>query len=164
MKPLSLVLAMLAAGIIRPGPTLPSPQPRPADATTNEVLDAERARTTALEHSDAAALDKILADDLTYVHASGKVDTKASFLQAIRSGDLHYISWQAKKLNVRVIENSAVLDGEYLVRVTDRRVKPHPFDVNIFILAVYARRGGRWQQIAWQSTRDVSLSPLPKNP
>jgi hypothetical protein len=164
MKPLSIAIVLLTAGVSLGVPTLLPTEARPADSTANDVLDAERARTAALEHSDIATLDRILADDLTYVHASGKVDTKASFLQAIRSGDLHYISWQAKKLNVRVIENSAVLDGEYLVRVTDRRVKPDPFDVNIFILSVYARRGGRWQQIAWQSTRDVALSPLPTNP
>ena len=131
----------------------------PPDSATNEVLAAENARTTALVHDDLATLEKILGDDLSYVHASGKTDTKASLLEAIRSGQVHYMSWTAKRLNARVIGDSAVIEGEYLVRVTDRRVKPDPFDVNIFILAVYARRAGRWQQIAWQSTRDVALSP-----
>jgi hypothetical protein len=46
------------------------------------VLAAEKARTTALVQGDIATLEKLLADDLTYVHASGKVDTKASFLRA----------------------------------------------------------------------------------
>jgi hypothetical protein len=31
-----------------------------------------------------------MADDVTYIHASGKVDTKKSYLEAIRSGQLHY--------------------------------------------------------------------------
>jgi hypothetical protein len=158
MRSLLLVVLLLAAGVAL---GVPASQPRRVDSTTNDVLMAEHARTTALEAGDLVALDKILGEDLTYVHASGKVDTKVSLLQAIRSGEIHYISWQSRKLNVRVIGDSAVLDGEYAVRVTDRRVKPDPFDINIFILAVYARRSGRWQQIAWQSTRDVALSPLP---
>jgi hypothetical protein len=158
MRPWLEVVVFLAAGVTL---GVPASQPRRVDSTTNDVLTAEHARATALEADDLVALDKILGEDLTYVHASGKVDTKASLLQAIRSGEVHYISWQAKKLNVRVIGDSAVLDGEYAVRVTDRRVKSDPFDINIFILAVYARRNGRWQQIAWQSTRDVALSPLP---
>ena len=133
-----------------------------ADAARDEVLATERARTAALDSDDLGTLDKLLADDLTYVHASGKVDTKHTLLDAIHSGQVHYISWTAKRLSARVIGDTAVLDGEYLVRVTDRRVKPDPFDVNIFILAVYARRDGRWQQIAWQSTRDVVLSPPEK--
>jgi hypothetical protein len=62
---------------------------------------------------------------------------------------------------VRPVGDTAVLDGEYLVRVTDCRVQPDPFDVNIFILSVYAKRDGHWQQIVWQSTRDLALSPLP---
>ncbi len=32
-------------------------------------------------------------------------------------------------------------------------------NINIFILTIYARRDGRWQQIAWQSTRDTATSP-----
>jgi ketosteroid isomerase-like protein len=132
-------------------------------ATSNaakEVLAIEQARTEALDHSDVAALDRIMADDVTYIHASGKVDTKQSYLEAIRSSQLHYISWQPKDLHVRVIgDTAAVIDGEYAVRVTDSRVQPTPFDINIFILTVYALRNGHWQQIAWQSTRDVATSP-----
>jgi ketosteroid isomerase-like protein len=153
-----LVLVFAVAGTLA-APAVTAARP---DSATNEVLAAERARTTALDNNDLPALEKILADDLTYVHASGKVDTKASLLDALRSGQVRYISWTASRLNARVNGDTAVLDGEYHVRVTDRRVKPDPFDVNIFILAVYARRNGHWQQIAWQSTRDVSLSPPEK--
>lgn len=118
-------------------------------------------RTAALDRGDVAALEYILGDDLTYVHASGKIDTKQSMLEAIGTGQIHYISWQAKSMHVRLTGDAAVLNGEYPVRVTDRRVQPDPFEVNIFILSVYAKRDGHWQQIAWQPTRDVALSPLP---
>src|SRR5580658_5751090 len=83
-----------------------------------QVLETEHARTTALE--------RIMADDVTYIHASGKVDTKKSYLDAIRSGQLHYISWRPRSLHVRVLGNCAVIDGEYAVRVTDSRVQPAP--------------------------------------
>jgi Domain of unknown function (DUF4440) len=125
-----------------------------------QVMAAEEARVAALDRSDVTALESILGDDLTYVHASGKVDTKASFLAAIRSGQLHYISWRSKGLHVRAQGDMAVIDGEYWVHVIDSRMQRDPFNVNIFVLTVYARRDGRWQQIAWQSTRDVALSPL----
>jgi hypothetical protein len=123
---------------------------------------AEASRVEALERSDTAALDRILDDNLTYVHASGKVDTKASFLAAIRSGELHYISWKLMQQEARVVEGSsdaAVLNGEYAVRVKDTRVRPDIFDVDIFFLTVYEKRGGLWRQIAWESTRDVAKTP-----
>ena len=136
----------------------------PARSQTGDVatgvMAAEEARTTAMDHSDVAALERIMADDITYIHASGKVDTKKSYLDAIRSGQLHYISWTPINLQVRLVGNDgAAISGEYAVRVTDSRVQPNPFDINIFILTVYARRDGRWQQIAWQSTRDTATSP-----
>lgn len=136
-----------------------SPSSSDTSQAAKEVMATEEARVTALEHSDVAALDRIMADDVTYIHASGKVDTKKSYLEAIRSGQLHYISWQPKGLHVRMLGNDgAIIDGEYAVRVTDSRVQSTPFDINIFILNAYARRDGRWQQIAWQSTRDVATS------
>jgi Domain of unknown function (DUF4440) len=127
--------------------------PQPAAA----VKAAEEARVAALDRSDVAALDHLLAPDLTYVHASGKVDTKVSFLEAIRSGQLRYISWQPTRFNVRVEGNTAVLNGEYAIYVQDKRVQPEPFRVTVFFLTVYALRDGRWQQIAWQTTRDVTI-------
>jgi len=125
-------------------------------STSAEVLEVEKSRTIALAHSDLAALDKLLADDLTYVHATGKVDNKASFLDAIRSGDLRYLSWDAKELHARMMGDTAVLTGAYHVRAVDQRVQGEPLDVNVIILSVYAKRGGHWQQIAWQSTNEQS--------
>lgn len=137
-----------------------TPSPSETSEAAKQVMATEEARVTALEHSDVAALGRIMADDVIYIHASGKVDTKKSYLEAIRSGQLHYISWQPKGLHVRMLGgDGAVIDGEYAVRVKDSRVQSAPFDINIFILTAYARRDGRWQQIAWQSTRDVATSP-----
>ena len=133
-----------------------------ADSAEAEVRAAETARTTALLHGDLPALEKLMADDLTYVHASGKRDTKASYLDAIRSGQLRYISWQLQKLNVRVAGETAVLDGIYLVRANDFRVQREPIDIKVFFLTVYARRDGRWQQIAWQTTKVPPTSDGPK--
>jgi ketosteroid isomerase-like protein len=132
-----------------------TPVPSLTGDAVKQVIAAEQARTAALEHSDVDTLERIMADDVTYVHASGKTDTKKSYLDAIRSGQLRYISWRAKNLHVRLLGSGAVIDGEYAVKVTDSRVQPTPFDINIFILTVYQQRNGRWQQIAWQSTRDV---------
>jgi hypothetical protein len=149
LLPLVLVASLVQADA--------QPSHSPATETAQQVLAAERARTTALEHSDIAALERIMADDVTYIHASGKVDTKKSYLDAIRSGQLRYISWRPVDLHVRLLGNSAVINGEYAVKVKDIRAQPNPFDINIFILTVYERRNGQWQQIAWQSTRDTGL-------
>jgi hypothetical protein len=148
---LTLVLLASTAGA--------APAPLGSGDIEKQVMAAEQARTVALEHSDVAALQRIMADDVTYIHASGKVDNKQSYLEAIRSGQLHYISWRPMRLHVRALGTGAVIDGEYAVKVLDSRMQATPFDINIFILTVYEQRNGQWQQIAWQSTRDVATSP-----
>jgi hypothetical protein len=132
----------------------------PAGGAAHQVMGVEASRVEALERSDVAALDRILDDKLSYVHASGKVDTKASFLDAVRSGELHYISWKLMNIDTSLQGDTAVLHGEYAVRVKDARVQPAPFDVDVFFLTVYVRSGGNWRQIAWESTRDVAKTPL----
>jgi len=124
-----------------------------------DVMRTEEARVAALVRGDLLALGRKLSHVVRYVHASGMLDTKASFLAAIRSGKLHYIHWQPKGLHVRVLGDSAVVEGAYAVQVSDTRMQPDPFNVNILVLSVYARRDERWQQIAWQSTRDTGAQP-----
>src|SRR5580658_6431701 len=98
-------------------------------AEVTDVLTAEQTRVAALDAQDVPTVEKIMADDETYVHASGKVDTKTSFLAAIRSGQLHYVSWTPKSMQVRTLgKDAAVINGEYAVRVSDTRVQPQPFD------------------------------------
>lgn len=126
-----------------------------SDSTRNEVTAAEKARAAAFVNHDVATLDKLLRDDLTYIHASGRVDDKKSLLAAIRSDELHYISWTPKQVNIRVSGATAVVDGEYAVKVINRKASPDILDLNIFFLTVYVRSGSGWQQIAWQSTKDV---------
>jgi len=153
MKILCIVFAVVLAAA-----KLPAVATTASDILVQQVLAVERERVDALDRSDVAALDRIMSNDVTYVHASGRIDSKESYLGAIRSGQLHYISWKAADLRVRVAGDAAILTGRYAVRVSDTRVQPQPFDVDILVLSVYARRDGRWRQIAWQSTRVTPAS------
>ncbi len=153
------VLALLLALTFSAGSVLAASPASAGDKSSNEVIAAEKARAAALVQGNIAALERIMAEDETYVHASGKTDTRTSYLAALRSGQLRYLSFVPVKLHARVLGNTAVLDGEYSVRAIDLRVQPAPLELNIFFLSVYARRDGRWQQIAWQSTRDVATKP-----
>jgi hypothetical protein len=124
-----------------------------------EVLTAEHKRTTALVQHDVTTLARLLRNDLTYVHSSGRIDNKKSLIEAIRSDELHYISWTSKEMHVRMLRNTAVLDGEYAVKVINRKASPETLDINVFFLTVYVRTAGRWQQMAWQTTTDMRPNP-----
>jgi hypothetical protein len=51
-----------------------------------EILALEEKRFAAMVSGDLGALDALLHQDLVYTHSSAVVDTKASYLEAIRTG------------------------------------------------------------------------------
>jgi ketosteroid isomerase-like protein len=120
-----------------------------AAALEREVLEADGRRVQALLSNDLAALEDLLADDLTYVHSNGNLDTKDTYIGALRSGATRYLSMVMSGLSVRTDGNTAVVAGSFEARVQTRNgeVNPKPR-----VLIVYVKRDGRWQMLAWQST------------
>jgi hypothetical protein len=62
------------------------------DSVHTEVYAAEERRTRAMVDGDVAALAELIDDDCRYVHSSGAVDNKASYLEKLQSGAFGY-SW-----------------------------------------------------------------------
>jgi hypothetical protein len=120
-----------------------------AAVVEREVLETDARRVQALLSSDFAVLEDLLADDLTYVHSNGNLDTKDTYIGALRSGATRYLSMVMSGLRVRANENTAVVTGTFEARVQTRggEVNPKPR-----VLMVYVKRDGRWQMLAWQST------------
>jgi hypothetical protein len=85
VKKLQLLLTLALGATIGQA----APVPLTSD-DAKQVLAREQARTVALEHSDVAALERIMADDVTYINASGKVDTKNSYHRLSRSRSLGF--------------------------------------------------------------------------
>jgi hypothetical protein len=115
-----------------------------------EVLAADGERVRALLANDLPALEALLGDDLAYVHSNGMLDTKASYIGSLRSGNSRYLTMDMSDVSVRALgENVAVINAKFdaRVRVRGGEVNPKPR-----VLIVYSRREGRWQMVAWQST------------
>ncbi len=124
---------------------------RTESKTREEIRQLEARRLRAMIDADTAALDSILGDDLTYTHSNGAVDTKASFLAALKSGKLKYESVSTDG-EVRVQGDTAVVTGRGAMKV---RAGDRELDMAVRFTDVYAKRDGRWQMMAWQSTRIV---------
>ena len=118
-----------------------------------EIMQAESERVRAAIARDTAALDRLLSDDLTYAHSSGSVDTKAQFVESIRTGALQYISMEHSELAARVYGNTALLTGRSSMQVKSPRSGGEAQRFDIRFLTVYVKGGGRWRQVAWQSAR-----------
>jgi ketosteroid isomerase-like protein len=115
-----------------------------------DVLRADDRRFEAMRKEDWAALDAALADELTYVHSTARLETKAEHIANLRAGKPHYRGIAPRDRRARVRGDVGIVNGVSDMHV-ERDGKENRFTVRY--LAVYAKTGADWRMIAWQSTR-----------
>lgn len=120
------------------------------------VLDIERAWSQSVVSGDTATLERVLGDELSYGHASGAIDTKASYIGRIKSGAQKYVSFAydaGQPPAPRIYGDTATLVASAMVTsLTDGK----PNTKHLRFLHVFVKHGGQWQLVAHQS---VELHP-----
>ena len=119
-------------------------------AAEADVLRADENRFEAMRKEDWNALDMALADDLTYVHSTARLESKAEHIGNLRAGKPHYRGIAPRERTARVHGDLGIVNGVSEMHV-ERDGKEQRFTVRY--LAVYAKTQGMWRMIAWQSTR-----------
>ena len=132
----------------RPGQQPPAPAVPPA-SVEEEVRAVNERRFAAMVKEDFAELDRLLADDLTYIHSSGVVETKKQSIASISAKVLRYVSIQSSDVRVRVYGDTAVLTGRAAMSVV---AQGRDLNLQNLFTAVYVRQGGEWKLTVWQST------------
>ncbi len=126
-----------------------------------EVTQLTDQYIAALKGKDAAALERIWADDLTFITLRGDVQTKAQRLADIQSGANRFDSLESTDRTVKVYGDTAVmtslttLKGQYGGQEASGRFR---------VMNVFVRRGGRWQIVALQMTPIATAAPAEKKP
>jgi len=106
-------------------------------------LDNERIQ--AQIHADAAALERIYADDFIGVGPSGTVRTKPQVISDFTSGDLRFQSITTDDVQVRVYGKAAVETGRSTMDGQDKG-KTVPRDTRF--TRVWIKQQGRWRLVA----------------
>lgn len=143
MKTLMMVGALLLGGAT-------GLQAQPGQADADAVKAAELRRFEVTTGKDYTTLATLLGDDLVYTHSSAAVDSKASFLESLTSGRVTYKAIKPTDLQVRVFGDLAIIHGVAAMNVD---ANGQAIVNTLRFTDVWARRDGRWQMIAWQSTR-----------
>ena len=136
---LGMLLALLAVPAVQ------------ASEDAEAVLKAQDQRWALTAGGDLDELEAMLTDDMTYTHSSAAVDTKASFLDSLRSGRVRYLSIEPEgERSVRVYGDAAVVQGvaHVLVKVPDRDI-----DVRLRFTELFVKQDGAWKMALWHSTR-----------
>jgi ketosteroid isomerase-like protein len=111
------------------------------------VREASESWRQAIIKQEEAALQRVLADDLSYSHASGKTQNKAEYIAAVTKGPANFESFTESDTKIRVYGKAAVLTGYVDVKTVGRD------SYRVRTLEVYVENNGRWQLAAKQSAR-----------
>ncbi len=118
-----------------------------------DIRGIEQQRFEAMTKRDVHALDHLLSADLVYTHGTGWRQNKTEFLASIRSGEILYHSITSEGFKVNFYGSTAVVTGKVLIKANN---KGQEMTVPLLYLEVFAKQDGRWQLVAWESTRQPS--------
>lgn len=121
-----------------------------ASAADDDVRAAEKSWSAALVSRDAAALEKIYTPQLIYAHSTGKVETKAQYMERLKGGKQRYDSVTFESTQIVRYGESAV--SHSIARMTGRN-DSGPFDDHLMIIHMWVKQGGAWRLAAHQTTK-----------
>lgn len=121
-----------------------------ASAEPAVAAAAERLRLAMVDPTPAA-LGALVADDLSYGHSSGKVDTKASFIGDLVDRKSDFVSITITDQTIKVVDGRTAIVRHTLAADTNDSGKPGK--VALKILGIWQKQGGEWKMLARQAVR-----------
>ena len=119
----------------------------PKEDAKKAVLAAEQAYVDAMIKHDKAVLEKLLADDLVYIHSSSKSESKADVIQVIASGSTTYESIEFRDTTVRQYGDVVITNHKATIKTKQTGV------ANLLVTHVWAKNKGGWQFVSRQASR-----------
>jgi ketosteroid isomerase-like protein len=126
-------------------------------AATARAVEGEQAvaaahdrRIAATVAADLAGLGAMMTDDLTYTHSSGATETKAEFLDGLRTGKYVYREIVPRDRRIRVHGDAAVVSGPCHVVIEPGGKRT---ELDLYFTELYVKVGGQWRMALWHSTR-----------
>ena len=117
--------------------------------TVDDVATAHTRWWNALLAADAAALDTLLADDLTLHTSFGRAQTKAGEVEVLRSGQVSYTSIKDEEPVMRLHGQTGIVTGRADI---EYQAGGEGGQARVYYTAVYGWTAPHWHMLAWQST------------
>lgn len=104
----------------------------------------------AMVSGERAALESISADQLSYGHSSGLIETKAQFVEKIASGQSDFVTIELKNQTITISGNTAIVRHELHGTTNDNN---KPGEVHLRIMLVWQKQSKDWKLLGRQAVK-----------
>jgi ketosteroid isomerase-like protein len=122
-----------------------------AGADIEQVIKLNEQLMAAEVQPDVAFVDGILTDDYTHTHANGIRQSKAEFMEGLKSGSHGYALLDLSDVHARAYGATVIVEGHVHIKGTNMG-KQTGEGHNLFS-EVWVQQGGKWRLAAWLTLR-----------
>ncbi|RZK20420.1 MAG: nuclear transport factor 2 family protein [Pedobacter sp.] len=121
-----------------------------AFAQKADVENAVNKLTKLMITPDSLALDKLVLNDLSYGHSSGKVETKQDFMTSLLSGSSDFVDINLTDQKVIVQNKTALVRHTLNAKTNDKNV---PGTVKLHVLLIWSKEKAGWKLLGRQAVK-----------
>jgi ketosteroid isomerase-like protein len=140
---------LIAASLLTGGCARASKQETDPEAVRAEILAIESQWATAIERQDAAAFERLAAEDFRFIDENGRVLNRAQYIADRSHNPDNVESAVQDEIEVRQYGDAAIATGRSTLHGTRNGAT---FVYRFRWTDVYVRRAGRWHPVSAQLT------------
>lgn len=115
-----------------------------------DVATAVEALRKAMIDGTETTLQGITAEELSYGHSSGKIETKVEFIKSLVSGDSDFKTIELTEQTIKIAGNTAIVRHKLVAETADKGTPGNP---KLWVLLVWQKQKGGWKLLARQAVR-----------
>ena len=114
-----------------------------------EILALERQLFNACMWNDAAALERLLADDYVSTNHDGTFIDREQVIESVRNQSFTMERVETEGVTVRLYRDTAIVTGSAQTKVS---LNDHPAEGEFRYTEVWIKQNDQWRAVAWQGT------------
>jgi len=121
-----------------------------AIAQKTEVEEAVTKLSKLMVKPDSLALDKLILNNLSYGHSSGKVQTKQGFMHSLLSAESDFVDINLTDQTVVIQNKTALVRHTLNAKTNDKNI---PGNVKLYILLIWSKEKAGWKLLGRQAVK-----------